>query len=203
MTFLRALLSISAVLALSAGASAQDYKPFTRACVVCLGEIRPGWTAQYQHEGKIVVVGFCSSPCRTKFLQDPATHFANALAAFKAGTPKKDKKVSPEATGPCDLKRCVKVPWCLSCMRELGRDDILPTKVCKRCETKPCNAEFCVKVGDAEDRARITYKCESCDATGELESEFKHAADCKPKLGGGLKKVCAKSGTAPHATEKK
>ena len=201
MTFLRAIVSLSAVLALTVGAAAQDYKPFTRACVVCLGEIRPGWTAQYQHEGQIVVIGFCSSPCRTKFLQSPATHFANALAAFKAG--KKDKKVAADATGPCDLKRVVKTPWCLSCTRELGKDDLLPSKVCKRCETKPLQAEFCVKVGDVEDRARVTYKCESCAAAAELESEFKHEAGCKPKLGGGLKKVCSKSGMSPHATDTK
>ena len=201
MTFFRAFLSISAVLALSFGTAAQDYKPFTRACVVCLGENRPGWTAQYQHEGTIVVIGFCSSPCRTKFLQSPATHFNNALAAFKAG--KKDKKVAPDATGPCDLKRIVKAPWCASCARELGKDDLLPSKLCKRCETKPLQAEYCVKVGDAEDRARISYKCESCPATAEIESEFKHEADCKPKVGGGVKKVCSKSGMAPHATDKK
>ena len=203
MVFLRAFLSVSAVLAMSFGTAAQDYKPFTRACVVCLGEIRPGWTAQYQHEGQIVVIGFCSSPCRTKFLQSPATHFANALAAFKAGNPKKDKKVSPEATGPCDLKRTVKTPWCGSCARELTKDDVLANKTCKRCETKPLQAEFCVKTAEAEDRARVSYKCESCASTAELESEFKHEASCKPKLGGGLKKVCSKSGTAPHATEAK
>ena len=28
-------------------------------------------------------------------------------------------------------------------------------------------------------------------------------AGCKPKIGGGLKKICSKSGMAPHATDKK
>jgi hypothetical protein len=196
-------LSAVAFLLCCLGTSAQDYRPFSRACVVCLGEIRPGWTAQYQHEGAIVVIGFCSAPCRTKFLQAPATHFANALAAFKAGNPKKEKKVSPEATGPCDLKRVVKQPYCISCARELTKDDLLANKTCKRCETKPAQAEFCVKMGEAEDRARVTYKCESCPSTSEVESEFKHDAACKPKIGGGLKKVCSKSGTSPHATEAK
>jgi predicted nucleic acid-binding Zn ribbon protein len=58
-------------------------------------------------------------------------------------------------------------------------------------------------MGEAEDRARVTYKCESCPSTSEVESEFKHDAACKPKIGGGLKKVCSKSGTSPHATEAK
>ena len=87
----RSILALAALLSCALGGSAQDYKPFMRACVVCLGEVRPGWTAQYLHEGQIVVIGFCSSPCRTKFLQAPATHFANALAAFKAAGVKKDK----------------------------------------------------------------------------------------------------------------
>jgi hypothetical protein len=181
----------------------QDYKPFTRACVVCLGETRPGFTAQYVYEGEKYIVGFCSSPCRTKFLQSPATHMANALAAVKEGLKKKEKRVSPDATGPCNLKRVSKTPYCLSCARELTKDDVLPNKTCKRCETKPAQAEFCTKVGEAEDRARVTYKCEACPATAEIESEFKHEAGCKPKIGGGVKKVCTKSGTAPHATETK
>jgi hypothetical protein len=201
---LRILLTASAILAISLGTFAQDYTPFSRACVVCGGEHRPGFTAQYLYEGTKYVVGFCSSPCRTKFLQDPATHMANALAAFKAGNPKKEKKVAPDATGPCDLKKIVKAPFCVSCDRELSKDDVLlPSKVCKRCETKPVTIEYCVKTGDAEDRARITYKCESCGATGDREADFKHDPSCKPKVGGGLKKICSKSGMAPHATDKK
>src|SRR5262249_3428686 len=137
----------------------------------------------YVYEGQKWVVGFCCTGCRTKFLQGPAGYMETAVAAAKAGPPKKkDKKVSETATGPCDVKRIVKVPWCPMCNRELSKDDVLPTKVCKRCETKPVMAEFCVKMGESEDRARISYKCETCNATAELESEFKHAADCKPKL---------------------
>lgn len=181
----------------------QDYGPFSRACVVCFGEARPGFTAQYLYEGTKYTVGFCSSPCRTKFLQSPATHMAAALAAFKEGLKKKDKKISPDATGPCDLKRIVKAPYCVSCTRELGKDDVLPNKTCKRCETKPAQVEFCLKVGEAEDRARVTYRCDTCPSTSEIESEFKHEAGCKPKLGGGVKKVCTKSGMSPHATETK
>ena len=53
-----------------------------------------------------------------------------------------------------------------------------------------------------EDKARISYECESCGAKGMVESEVKHKPDCKPKtLGRGLKKVCAKSGKAPHISK--
>jgi hypothetical protein len=199
----RPFLTTVALLACSLGSAAQDYRPFSRACVVDGGEVRPGFTAQYKHEGQWYVVGFCCTGCRTKFIQSPATYMATALANAKAGAEKKDKKVSPDATGPCDLKKIIKTPWCPSCNRELGKDDVLPSKLCKKCETKPVQAEFCVKTGENEDRSRVTYKCESCAATSEIESEFKHEAGCKPKLGGGLKKVCSKSGTAPHATEAK
>jgi hypothetical protein len=115
MTRFRTLLTASALLAISFGTAAQDYTPFSRACVVCGGEARPGFTAQYVHDGTKYVVGFCSSPCRSKFIQDPGTHMTNALAAFKAGNPKKEKKVAPDATGPCDLKKIVKAPFCASC----------------------------------------------------------------------------------------
>jgi hypothetical protein len=196
-------LSVLAVLACGLAALAQDYKPFSRACVVDGAEVRPGFTAQYKYEEQWYVVGFCCTGCRTKFIQSPATYMATALANAKTAATKKDKKVSADATGPCDLKRIVKVPWCVSCSRELSKDDVLPSKLCKKCELKPVLAEFCVKMGEAEDRARVSYKCDSCAAVAELESEFKHESGCKPKLGGGLKKVCSKSGTSPHATEVK
>jgi hypothetical protein len=49
------------------------------------------------------------------------------------------------------------------------------------------------------DRARITYACTGCAATGDFEKEFKHEEACKKKTSA-LKKVCSKSGTAPHQT---
>jgi hypothetical protein len=198
----RVLLSIVAILGCSLGTAAQDYRPFSPACVVDGGEVRPGFTAQYKYEGQWYVVGFCCTGCRTKFIQSPASYMATALAAVKAGSVKKEKKVSPDATGPCDLKKLVRSPWCLSCDRELGKEDVR-NNLCKKCENKPVHVEFCVKSGMNEDRARVTYKCESCGATSEFESEFKHESGCKPKLGTGLKKVCSKSGMAPHATEVK
>lgn len=203
MTPFRSLLIAAAVLTSSLGAFAQDYSALSRFCIACGGEPRPGFSAQYVHEGTKVQVGFCSSPCRAKFLQSPAEHFNNAIAQLKVGAPKKEKKVAPDATGPCDVKRIVKSPFCVSCDRELAKDDVLANKTCKRCETKPVMIEYCLKMGDAEDRARISYKCESCSATAEVDTDFKHEAGCKPKIGGGLKKICSKSGMAPHATDKK
>ena len=100
--------------------------------------------------------------------------------------------------------------------RELSAEDVR-NGVCKRCENKPLQIEYCVKLmpktlskqeikeGKApydEDKARISYECESCGAKAEIEADIKHKADCKPKaIGSGLKKVCAKSGKYPHATE--
>jgi hypothetical protein len=184
-----------------ASSSAQDYKPFSPACVVDGGEAKPGWTAQYKYEGKWYVVGFCCPACRTKFIQAPASYMPAALEAEKARLAKADKKVSPDATGPCDLKKLVKGSWCVECARDLGRDD-LHNGVCKKCEKKPVQIEYCVKTGAAEDRARVTYQCKSCGAASDVESAFKHEDGCTQKLTG-LKKICSKSGMAPHATDVK
>ena len=62
--------------------------------------------------------------------------------------------------------------------------------------------EYCSKTAAGEkiaDRARITYACTSCAATGDFDKDFKHEEDCKKKSLA-LKKVCSKSGTAPHQT---
>ena len=220
------------ILAALASFAAQDYKPISPACVVDRGEVKPGLTVKYVYEGVNYVVGFCCTGCRTKFLQGPAAYMADALAAIAKPPPKKEKekKVSPAATGPCDLKKVVKVPWCVGCAREIGKDD-LRLGACKRCEVKPVNIEYCVKTGETyymaeghpetktdkpftfegklisvpradDEKCRAGYLCDSCMATSEVESEFKHKDGCKPKIGG-LKKVCSKSGTAPHATEAK
>jgi len=202
-TPIRVLLAAAMLLGTSLGSFAQDYSALGRYCCMCGGDARPGVQVYYVHEGAKVFVGFCSSPCRGKFLQSPGEHFGNALAVLKVGAPKKEKKVAPDATGPCDLKRILKAPFCSMCDRELAKDDMLANKTCKRCETRPVMIEYCLKMGDAEDRARVSYKCDSCAATAELDTEFKHEAGCKPKIGGGLKKVCTKSGMAPHATDKK
>jgi hypothetical protein len=219
-------------LALAMPLVAQDYKPISPACVVDGGEVKPGFTAKYFYEGVNYVVGFCCTGCRTKFLQGPAPYMAQALAAKANPPPKKEaaRKAAPDATGPCDLKKIIRVPFCVGCAREIGKDD-LRSGICKRCEVKPVTVEYCVKSGEIyyeaeghpetrtdkpftfegklistpraeEVRSRISYLCESCGATSDVETEFKHKDGCKPKIGG-LKKVCTKSGTAPHATDSK
>jgi len=102
------------------------------------------------------------------------------------------------------------------CKRELGPDDVR-NGTCKRDETKPAQIEYCLKliaktlskqeIKDGkpafdEDKARVSYECETCGAKGDLESQIKHKPDCKPKaIGSSLKKVCSKSGKFPHATD--
>lgn len=90
---------------------------------------------------------------------------------------------------------------CSKCPQEL-QDRDLKGGACPKCEAKPARIEYCVKTDPAtkaQDKARITYVCGTCGASSEIESEFKHEDDCKRKLGA-LKKVCSKSGTAPHVT---
>jgi hypothetical protein len=128
------------------------------------------------------------------------------------------KPDKPAPTGPCDCKKVVKGWYCEMCKRELKEDDVR-NSVCKKCETKPEQIEFCLKrtyhpqtaeeirkklpPKFTDDLARIGYECDTCAAKGQVEKDIKHKDDCKPKFGGGLKKVCAKSGKAPHATDAK
>lgn len=51
-----------------------------------------------------------------------------------------------------------------------------------------------------EDKARVTYECDSCGVKGDVPEKIKHKDDCKPKFGGGLKKICSKSGKVPHVS---
>jgi YHS domain-containing protein len=165
------------------------------------------------------MVGFCSASCRNKFTRSPDSYLANLpeITGRKPADPKKEaeKAAKPPATGPCDLKRLVKGPYCAECKRDLMPDDLRQGK-CKRCETKADLVEYCVKWvpapppaegeearpgGLVEDRARVTYQCPSCSAQADRLAEIKHAADCKGLLGA-AKKICSKSGTAPHATDK-
>jgi hypothetical protein len=47
----------------------------------------------------------------------------------------------------------------------------------------------------------VVYLCESCDEGGDVQSEIKHKAECKNRIG--VTKICLKSGTAPHVPDKK
>ena len=143
------------------------------------------------------------------------------IPELKAGAKPSDKPgapAKPQPTGACDCKKIAKGYYCVTDKRELTIDDVR-NGMCKRCETKPLQIEYCVKlvaktlskqqIKDGmqpydEDKARIAYECESCAAKADLETEVKHKPDCKPKtIGGGLKKVCAKSGKFPHASDDK
>jgi YHS domain-containing protein len=175
-------------------------------------------------------VAFCCDGCRNKFIRAPDQYLVNlpeitgkkaepkAAPEKKGPDAKKDeegKDAKPAATGPCDVKKLVKGHYCVSCARELAMDDVRGTGVtliCKRCDTKPLTIEYCLKVvrgpaqpgnpsGLVEDRARISFECGGCGAKADLEADLKHTPTCKP-LFGGPKKVCSKSGTAPHASDK-
>ena len=98
--------------------------------------------------------------------------------------------------------------------RELTVDDVRGN-LCKRCETKPTEIEYCLKLipkpfdprkkvqdPPGEDKARVTFVCEKCSAKSDIEENLKHKEDCKPSgFGGGIKRICAKSGKMPHATK--
>jgi len=47
----------------------------------------------------------------------------------------------------------------------------------------------------------VAYLCESCDESGDLQSEVKHKTECKNRLS--VTKICMKSGTAPHVPDSK
>jgi hypothetical protein len=103
--------------------------------------------------------------------------------------------------GPCACEKSVRGLWCIDDQKEVSTSD-LKEGACPTCGKKPAKAEFCLKTAEGAktpDRARITYACAGCAATGEFEHDFKHEEDCKRK-GLALKKVCSKSGTAPHIT---
>lgn len=165
------------------------------------------------------LVGFCSAGCRSKFFRAPDSYLVNLpeVTGKNPVDPKKeaDKASKPPPTGPCDLKRIVKGYYCGECKRDLLPDDMRQGK-CKRCENKPSLVEFCVKMvpppppaegeeapppGLVEDRARVSYQCPACSIQADHLADLKHAAECKA-LSSGVKKICSKSGAAPHATDK-
>ena len=92
----------------------------------------------------------------------------------------------------------MKGSYCPDCKKDLEDKD-LKAGVCAGCEKKPQRTDYCVKGQKPPDRARVTYECAGCGEKGEFEADFKHKDDCKKKSAA-LKKVCSKSGTAPHVT---
>jgi hypothetical protein len=103
--------------------------------------------------------------------------------------------------GPCACEKVVKGLYCPDDQKDLAEAELKDGN-CPTCSKKPQKVEYCSKTAPGDktaDRARITYACAGCAATGEFEKEFKHEESCKKKTAA-LKKVCSKSGTAPHQT---
>ena len=141
-------------------------------------------------------------------------------AAAKEGPKLAIKK--PEVL--CDVKKTAKGNYCTGCDRMLGPDDVRGGN-CKKCDEKPKKIDVCVKryfqsecehkkVDDKpvfccgkvhdfphEDRAPIAYLCESCNQGAQVREDIKHEAECKNRLS--ATKICMKSGTEPHAPNKK
>ena len=209
---MRRFTSAAFVLALLVGtAGAFTFKPINARCPVKTDQpVKDGLSSDF----KGFEIGFCCNNCKGAWGKNPEPFIKN-VPELKAALAKmeKDAEKAKSMTGPCDCKKTVKGYYCLECKRELGADDVRGN-VCKRCENKPANIEYCLKISapylhtgektarSDEDKARVTYECETCGVKGEVEAEVKHKPDCKPAFGNGLKKVCSKSGTAPHQTEK-
>ena len=73
------------------------------------------------------------------------------------------------------------------------------------CEKKVVKTDYCLKTVPGQktpDRARMTYECTGCGEKADFEADLKHKEDCKKKTAA-LKKLCPKSGTAPHVTPPK
>ncbi len=103
--------------------------------------------------------------------------------------------------GPCGCEKTARGLYCAEDQKDLAESE-LKDGACPTCGKKPAKVEYCVKTvagQKAPDRARITYACAGCAATAEFESDFKHEEDCRKKSLA-LKKVCSRSGTAPHVT---
>jgi hypothetical protein len=125
---------------------------------------------------------------------------------------------------PCRAGRTAVGYRCDPCGRTLGETD-MRDGLCKRCDEKPREIEYCVKrlkpyflsacvhkkkmpapfrcCGKVhrtptfpEDRARLTYACRSCGAKADARADLKHGSDCGNAFA--VDKICAKSGVAPH-----
>lgn len=103
--------------------------------------------------------------------------------------------------GPCAVEKPIKGYYCVDDQKELFEPD-LKAGMCPMCSKKPEKTEYCVKTVPGQkdpDRARVTYACTGCTAVADFEHELKHEESCKKKTVP-AKKVCSKSGTAPHQT---
>lgn len=218
-------MKVAIVLAVTALlAAVQAGKPVNTQCPLKPQAANPSITAEYK--GK--VIAFCCNNCKGQFNANPDA-VAAKIPELKAPAPKTDNK--PANTSACEVKKTTKGYYCLKCDRALSADDVRGTE-CKKCETKPAEIEYCVKrvpfftsrcqhkktedkpfvccnkpwnipSGFNEDLGRCTYECDTCKAKTNVPTEIKHKDDCKPAFGGGLKKICTKSGKAPHVGDDK
>jgi len=206
----RIVTSAFLALVLVATATAQAGKPINAKCPVKSDMFaKTSITSEYKGQ----VIGFCCNDCKGKFANNPDT-YAERIPELKAALAKSGAgRGGPVLTGPCDCRKIVKGYYCEKDKRELGPYDVR-NGLCKRCETKPVQIEYCLKYilkpfdpkkkvqePPTEDKARISYECEACGAKGDFDDGFKHKADCKASSFAGLKKVCSKSGHAPHASK--
>jgi DNA-directed RNA polymerase subunit RPC12/RpoP len=109
-----------------------------------------------------------------------------------------------EKPGPCACDKVSKGYYCADCKKDLEEKE-LKAGACPTCEKKALKTDYCSKTVAGQkipDRARVTYECAGCGEKAEFEADFKHKDDCKKKTST-LKKVCSKSGTAPHVTPPK
>jgi len=197
-------------LVLVATAAAQSGKPVNTKCPV---KTDMAAKAEITSAYKGIVVGFCCQDCKSKFNDTYAERSPEIKAALAKSAGSAKAAPGANMTGPCDCKKIVKGYYCEKDKRELTVDDVR-NGLCKRCETKPAQIEYCLKLipkpfdpkkkvqdPPGEDKARVHYECETCMAKAEIEEGFKHKADCKATSFAGLKKVCDKSGKFPHATK--
>lgn len=209
---MRRFTSAAFILALLVGtAGAFSFKPINARCPVKTDQPAK---AELTSEYKGIEIGFCCNNCKGAWGKNPES-FVKNVPELKAVLAKmeKDKEAAKAMTGPCDCKKTTKGYYCEKDKRELTPDDVRGN-LCKRCEMKPLEIEYCLKLipkpfdprkkiqdAPSEDKARVSYECEKCGAKAEFEDKVMHKADCKPSFGTGVKKVCAKSGKMPHATK--
>ena len=127
--------------------------------------------------------------------------------------------------GPCKVGRVVRGYRCTKCERDLESRD-LKKSACRKCGTKAVRVEYCLqkkvlyrpachpeKAGlvpvqccgkthrtpsRVENRALVSYTCGKCKATAGPGETVVHEEGCRVRKFG-LKKVCSKSGSLPHA----
>lgn len=140
----------AALTLLGSFALAQDSRYVNKLCPVDDRPVLSGMTVRYENW----VLGFCSGPCRLKFIKSPKPYIGR-IPELSAGGQKEAPKAeeAPVPAGKCDMKKVAKAPFCATCSRELGADDVR-NNLCKKCQTKPVQAEFCVK------RLNSVYKAE-------------------------------------------